>query len=112
MDLENGKRRRASFARAANLLAGICLLIAFPAPAATRSVVGWGGQLSGLDLSGPFLGIAAGGLHSLALQPGGEITAWGDNRAGQCRVPAGNSGFIALSAGWAPGRRSQACPPP
>jgi hypothetical protein len=32
-------------------------------------------------------------------QTDGAIVAWGDNGAGQCNVPAPNSGFVAVAAG-------------
>jgi uncharacterized repeat protein (TIGR02543 family)/uncharacterized repeat protein (TIGR01451 family) len=42
---------------------------------------------------------AAGGSHSLALESGGTVAAWGDNSSGQCNVPAGLSGVKAVAGG-------------
>jgi hypothetical protein len=33
-------------------------------------------------------------------QDAGSIVAWGDNYNGQCNVPAPNSGFVAVAAGY------------
>ena len=48
-------------------------------------------------------GIAAGDEHFLALMPDGTVVAWGDNSYGQCDVPAGLTGVVAVS-GRLPGR--------
>jgi hypothetical protein len=45
--------------------------------------------------------IAAGGLHSLALQADGTLVAWGDNlAAGQTNLPPGLTGVVAIAAGF------------
>src|SRR5262245_47877556 len=51
------------------------------ADAPQGAVVGWGGQVVGVDMSGPYLAVAAGGGHSLGLKADGSIVAWGDNGA-------------------------------
>ena len=51
------------------------------------SIVGWGSQVVGVDLSGGFTDIAAGGAHSLGLKEDGSLVAWGDNGHGQCDTP-------------------------
>ena len=63
------------------------------------SIVGWGSQVVGVDLSADFVAVAAGDYHSLGLKSDGSIVAWGANGAGQCNVPAPNAGFVALAAG-------------
>jgi len=65
----------------------------------TGSIVGWGLQVVGVDLSGPFDAVAAGRLHSLGLKSDGSIVAWGWNEFGQTNVPAPNAEFIAVAAG-------------
>jgi hypothetical protein len=42
--------------------------------------------------------IAAGDVHSLALKSDGTVVAWGDNLAGECTVPPGLTGVIAIAA--------------
>jgi alpha-tubulin suppressor-like RCC1 family protein len=48
------------------------------------SIVGWGSQVFGVDLSRDFVAVAAGWAHSLGLKADGSIVAWGDNLWGQC----------------------------
>jgi hypothetical protein len=48
-----------------------------------------------------FVGVAAGGYHSLGLKDDGSIVAWGSNGFGQCDVPSPNTGFVGVAAGWA-----------
>ena len=43
--------------------------------------------------------VAAGGLHSLALNGDGTVVAWGDNSSGLSTVPAGLSNVVAIAAG-------------
>jgi len=76
------------------------LTILIAQPAFAGSIVGWGDQVVGVDLSGGFVKVAAGGGHSLGLKQDGSIVAWGDNGSGQCNIPSPNSGFIAIAAGW------------
>ena len=63
------------------------------------SIVGWGSQVVGVDLSQGFIAVAAGSSHSLGLKADGSIVAWGDNYYGQTDVPAPNTGFVAVAAG-------------
>ena len=66
---------------------------------ADGSIIGWGSQVVGVDLSSGFVKVAAGEAHSLGLKQDGSIVAWGLNGHGQCDIPSPNSGFIAISAG-------------
>jgi alpha-tubulin suppressor-like RCC1 family protein len=43
--------------------------------------------------------VSGGGYHSLALQPDGRVTAWGDNRYGALNVPTSLTNATAISAG-------------
>ena len=43
--------------------------------------------------------IAAGDDHSLALRKDGTVVAWGANNKGQCSVPVGLSGVVAIGSG-------------
>ena len=63
------------------------------------SIVGWGGQVVGVDLSADFVAVAAGRYHSLGLKADSSIVAWGRNYFGQCDVPGPNAGFVAVAAG-------------
>ncbi len=49
--------------------------------------------------SAPFVQVAAGGYHSLALKGDGTVVAWGDNGYGQSSVPSGLFGVTAIAAG-------------
>ncbi|NMD34900.1 MAG: hypothetical protein GYA73_03365 [Planctomycetes bacterium] len=62
-------------------------------------IIGWGSTVVGVDLSGGFRAVAAGGGHSLGLKADGSIVAWGDNEYGQCKVPTPNTGYVAIAAG-------------
>jgi hypothetical protein len=44
-------------------------------------------------------GIAAGSAHSVALRSDGSVVCWGDNKFGQCTVPAGLGAVTAVAAG-------------
>ena len=66
---------------------------------ADGSIIGWGEQVVGVDLSGGFVKVAAGEYHWLGLKQDGSIVAWGYNDYGQCNIPSSNTGFIAISAG-------------
>ena len=63
------------------------------------SIVGWGEQVFGMDLSADLVMIAGGGYHSLGLKADGSILPWGRNGAGQCSVPEPNMDFVAVVAG-------------
>jgi len=63
------------------------------------SVVGWGSQVVGVNLSGGFTAIAASETHSLGLKQDGSIVAWGRNYDGECNVPSPNTKFVAVAAG-------------
>ena len=73
------------------------------AQAVEGSIVGWGANVVGADLSTPFVAIADGGNeysgHHLGLRPDGTIMAWGRNEWGQCDVPAPNGDFVGVAAG-------------
>ena len=64
------------------------------------SIVGWGRQVVGADLSADFVAVAGGYEHSLGLKADGSIAAWGNNWYGRCNVPAPNSDFVAVAAGY------------
>ena len=51
-------------------------------------------------MPGPYVAIAAGDNHNLALKANGEVDAWGWNGSGQCTVPAaGADRFVGIAAG-------------
>ncbi|MCK4342787.1 MAG: hypothetical protein KAY37_13800, partial [Phycisphaerae bacterium] len=58
------------------------------------SIVGWGEQVVGGDLSADCVDVAGSGNHSLGLKADGSIVAWGYNHHGQCNVPAPNTDFV------------------
>ena len=62
------------------------------------SIIGWGSQVVGVDLTHGFVAVAAGWGHSLGLKADGSIAAWGDNWNGQCNVPSPNIGVAAGAA--------------
>ena len=66
---------------------------------APGSIVAWGSEVRGVDLSGGFVAVAGGGDHSLGLESDGSIVGWGDNYYGQLDVPDPNTGFVAVAAG-------------
>lgn len=63
------------------------------------SIIGWGSNVVGVDMTGPFISISAGEQHSLALYADGSIAAWGLNSYGICRVPVHNSNYLQASSG-------------
>ena len=85
-------------------VAGLVLLSLAPGLALAEgpagSVVGWGSQVVGVDLTGPFTQVAAGGEHSLGLKSDGTVVAWGANYSGQTNVPVPNADFVVVTAGW------------
>ncbi|MHC4066106.1 MAG: fibronectin type III domain-containing protein, partial [Planctomycetota bacterium] len=64
------------------------------------SIVGWGEQVVGVDLSADFVAVAGGEEHSLGLKADGSIVAWGWNAWGQCGAPTPNTDFVAVAAGY------------
>ena len=60
---------------------------------AQGSIVGWGSQVIGVDLSQGFVAVVAGRYHSLGLKSDGSVVAWGDNKYGQTNLPAPNADF-------------------
>lgn len=63
------------------------------------SIIGWGSQVVGVDLSSGFVRLAAGWEYSLGLKEDGSVVAWGNNQYGQCNIPSPNTGFVAIAAG-------------
>ncbi|MBU0639807.1 MAG: hypothetical protein KKB50_13145 [Planctomycetes bacterium] len=63
------------------------------------SVVGWGQQVVGVDLSKGCVAMAGGWFHSLAPKADGSIVAWGRNDLHQCDVPIPNENFVGVAAG-------------
>lgn len=65
------------------------------------SIISWGHSVadSGELLGDPFLAIAAGWRHGLALKFDGSIVGWGYDYFGQASPPAGND-YVAIAAGW------------
>ena len=83
----------------------IILLLSVVASTAVQAsesgkIIGWGGQIIGVDPMNGFIAIAAGDYHSLGLKQDGSIVAWEYNGSGQCDVPSPNTGFIAIAAGY------------
>jgi hypothetical protein len=67
--------------------------------ASAGSILGWGTQVVGSEFTAHLLAVAGGESHSLGLKGDGSIVAWGWNLAGQCNVPAPNTGFAAVAGG-------------
>ena len=63
------------------------------------AIVGWGSRVIGVDLGGPFVAVASGGLHGLGLRGDGSVVAWGTNNVGECDAPLPNAGFVELTTG-------------
>ncbi|HDZ44665.1 MAG TPA: hypothetical protein ENH80_12085, partial [Phycisphaerae bacterium] len=63
------------------------------------SIVGWGSQVVGADLSADFVAVAAGASHSLGLKGDGSIRVWGSNSSGQGDVPGSKADFVAVAGG-------------
>jgi len=64
------------------------------------SIIGWGSQrIDSSVFNAPFIAIAAGVGHSLALKKDGSIVGWGYNDDGQATPPAGND-FIAIATSY------------
>jgi len=65
-------------------------------------LVAWGDNLSGqCDVPpGTYADVAAGQLHSVALQQDGSLVAWGARNKGQTDVPDG-ADYVAVAAGYA-----------
>jgi len=61
----------------------------------------WGAQtLDPRDFHHPFVKVASGSYHSVALKRDGTVVAWGGNWLGQTTVPAAaQSGVVAIAAG-------------
>ncbi len=63
-------------------------------------VVSWGLQTYDQgDLREPYLQVAAGEFHTVALKNNGTLVAWGFNGSGQCNVPSGLTGVTQVAAG-------------
>ncbi|MDR1710660.1 MAG: hypothetical protein LBR58_02185 [Propionibacteriaceae bacterium] len=88
-------------ALASALLAGG--LVALPATSAhadsETSVIGWGDlppKFAGTDVTS----VSVGSAHVLALKKDGTVIAWGDNDAGQTKVPSKLASVKAVAAGY------------
>ncbi|MCK4873999.1 MAG: hypothetical protein KAS72_14855, partial [Phycisphaerales bacterium] len=70
----DGRICRTRKAAVTAFVALVSLLIAAPdtANAAAGSIVGWGSQVVGVDLSGGFVSVAAGNYHNLGLKDDGS----------------------------------------
>jgi alpha-tubulin suppressor-like RCC1 family protein len=86
------------------LCAWVSLRLCGPAIVRAQSdygtIIGWGIDVVGVDLSGGFVAVAAGGGHSLGLKTDGSIVAWGYNGSGQANIPAPNTGFVGVAGGY------------
>ena len=67
------------------------------------NVTGWGEVVAfPLNAQGAtFTRISAGNARNVALKSDGTVVAWGQNSLGQCDVPSGLSGVIAIAGGGA-----------
>lgn len=98
--------RCASRHRTVVVLLGIAWLAsgARPPVLASGTVRGWGSNSEGQSLPPAGLndavGIAAGGLHSLALRSNGKVLAWGWNVLGETNVPADLDAVAAIAANY------------
>src|SRR5258708_37357482 len=62
-------------------------------------MAGWGGKVFDSRWNEePFVGIAAGGLDTLARRANGTLAVWGDNTWGECEVPALPAGLTYVEA--------------
>lgn len=73
----------------------ICNCIPAPAETEQQKAARRMQVFAGLSLSS----ISAGAMHSLAVKKNGAVVAWGSNRYGQCRVPAGLSDVVMTAGG-------------
>lgn len=71
---------------------------------ASGTIRGWGSNSEGQSLPPTVLndvvGVAAGGLHSIALRANGKVLAWGWNVLGETNVPAGLDDVAAIAANY------------
>src|SRR5689334_20135656 len=83
------------------LACGTAFFAAHVANAAqTGSVVVWGNQVLPVVQPGTrYIALAGGSAHNVALKSDGNLVAWGHDRYGQCRVPAGATNVVAVAAG-------------
>ena len=97
----NAQKRIGLIAIAPVALAAAAILCADRAAPAeeTGSIVGWGSQVVGVDLSGDFISVKGGRDHGPGLKADGSVVAWGNNNYGQCDVPEPNSDFLSVAAG-------------
>jgi hypothetical protein len=65
------------------------------------SLAAWGDARVATNIASGVEAVSASkrGAHCLALLKGGGVAAWGDDSDGQCRVPEGLSGVVAVAAG-------------
>jgi hypothetical protein len=81
------------------LCIGVVIVGEASAPAQQGSIVGWGSQVVGADMSAGLVAVSGGGSHSLGLKADGSIVAWGYNGNGQCNVPSPNTRFVSVAGG-------------
>ena len=73
-----------------------------PATRPAGNLVSWGNVVLPLFEQGArYSKVAAGRGHNLALKSDGTIVAWGQNGLGQCLMPMGLGGVVAIAAGSA-----------
>src|SRR5262245_14271435 len=88
---------------AAFAITGLACLVLTGAARAQSNIKGWGSLVvdSGWNSETAFVEVAAGGGDTVVRRSDGTVVAWGDNKYGECNVPALPAGvsYVQVAAG-------------